>query len=83
MASTVRSLHEPQGQLLGQRPSRELVWTFQEREMYGIRYAPHAKVKAMTFEYVEVFNNRKWLNSTLGYRLSKGFLEQGLKQQNQ
>ena len=37
----------------------------------------------MTFEYVEVFNNRKWLNSTLGYRLSKGFLEQGLKQQNQ
>ena len=31
-------------------------------------YASHADMRAASFEYIEVFYNRKRLHSTLGYR---------------
>jgi hypothetical protein len=33
-----------------------------------VRYATHAEMKATSFEYIEVFYNRKRQHSTLGYR---------------
>ena len=49
--------------------------------MHGIRYATHADMKAASFEYVEVFYNRKRQHSTLGYRSPIQFLEDWLTEE--
>ncbi len=36
--------------------------------IHGIRYATHADIKAASFEYIEVFYNRKKRHSSLGYK---------------
>jgi len=49
----------------------------------GIHYATHADMKATSFEYIEVFCNRKRQHSTLGYRSPIQFLEDWLSEQQQ
>ena len=51
--------------------------------MHGIRYATHADMKATSFEYIEVFYNRKRQHSTLGYRSPVQFLGDWLNEQPQ
>jgi len=43
----------------------------------------HADMKATSFEYIEVFYNRKRQHSTLGYRLPVQFLDDWLSEQQQ
>ena len=40
--------------------------SFKNEWVHGIRYATHADMKATSFEYIEVFYNRKRQHSTLG-----------------
>ncbi len=61
-------LDEPQGQLLGQRPDRERVQQLQEQAHLRQRYATRAEITAETFDYIEVFYNRKRRHSRLGYQ---------------
>ena len=49
----------------------------------AIRYATHADMKAASFEYIEVFYNRKRQHSTLGYSSPIQYLEQWISEQNQ
>jgi putative transposase len=49
----------------------------------GVRFATHADMKAISFEYIEVFYNRKRQHSTLGYRSPIQFLENWLNERQQ
>jgi transposase InsO family protein len=49
----------------------------------GVRYTIQADMEATSFEYIEVFYNRKPKYSTLGYRSPTLFLEYRLGQQRQ
>ena len=51
--------------------------------IHGVRDATHAQIKAAAFEYIEVFYNRKWQHSTLGYKSPAQFLENWIRKQNQ
>ena len=51
--------------------------------MHGIRYTTHADIKATSFEYREVFYNRKRQHLTMGYRSPIQFLEGWLSEQQQ
>ncbi len=57
--------------------------SFKNEWVHGIRYATHADMKATSFEYIEVFYNRKRQHSTLDYRSPTRFLEDWLSQQEQ
>ena len=50
--------------------------------MHGVRYATQAEIEAVTFEYIEVFYNRKRQHSTLGYRSPTQFLKTWIRQQH-
>ncbi len=50
---------------------------------YGERFKTQNEVIAMTFEYIEVFYNRKRLHSTLGYKSPMQFLSDWLTAQQQ
>ncbi|MBI5917895.1 MAG: IS3 family transposase [Nitrosomonadales bacterium] len=51
--------------------------------MYGERFETRDEMKAMAFEYIEVFYNRKGLHSTLGYKSPQQYLDDWLKDQQQ
>lgn len=57
--------------------------SFKNEWVHGIRYATHADMKATSFEYIEVFYNRKRQHSTLGYRSPIQFMENWLNEQQQ
>jgi putative transposase len=48
-----------------------------------VRYASHADMKAASFEYSEVFYNRKRIPSSLGYRSARQCLMHGIGPQHQ
>jgi transposase InsO family protein len=48
-------------------PTESWFNSFKNERVHGIRYATHADMKAASFEYIEVFYNRKRQHSTLGY----------------
>jgi hypothetical protein len=56
--------------------------SFKNERCHGLRYAKHADMTAASFEYIEVFYNRKRQHSTLGYRSPKYFA-QWTDEQNQ
>ncbi len=66
---------ETQGKLLGQRANGKLVRQLKNERVYGERFETRDEVIAMTFEYIEVFYNRKRLHSTLGYKSLMQFLD--------
>jgi putative transposase len=76
-------LDEPEGQLLGQRPDGKRVQPLQERAGAGRPVRHPADMKAASFEYIEVFYNRKRQHSTLGYLSPIQFLEHWVRHQHQ
>lgn len=51
--------------------------------VHGFLYATQAEIQTAAFEYVNVFYNRKWLHSTLGYTSPIQYLENCLSGQQQ
>lgn len=64
-------------------PTESWFNSFKNEWVHGIRYATHAEMKATSFEYIEVFYNRKRQHSTLGYRSPFQFLDDWLHEQQQ
>lgn len=64
-------------------PTESWFNSFKNERYHGLRYATHADMKAASFEYIEVFYNRKRQHSTLGYRSPVQYLEQWTGEQNQ
>jgi hypothetical protein len=64
-------------------PTESCFNSFKNERYHGLHYATHAEMKAASFEYIEVFYNRKRQHSTLGYRSPIQYLERWLNEQNQ
>jgi len=64
-------------------PTESWFNSFKNERVHGLRYATHAAMKAASFEYIEVFYNRKRQHSTLGYRSPIEYLERWAREQNQ
>lgn len=57
-------------------PTESWFGSFKNERVYGEqRFETRDEVIAMTFEYIEVFYNRKRLHSTLGYKSPMQFLD--------
>lgn len=63
-------------------PTESWFNSFKNERIHGHRYATHADMKAVSFEYIEVFYNRKRLHSTLGYQSPVRFLENWIDRQH-
>lgn len=59
-------------------PTESWFNSFKNERVHGVRYATHAEMSAVGFEYIEVFYNRKRLHSTLGYKAPAPFLKDWL-----
>ncbi len=64
-------------------PTESWFNSFKNEWVHGVRYATHADMKATTFEYIEVFYNRKRQHSTLAYRSPIQFMDNWLNEQQQ
>jgi transposase InsO family protein len=64
-------------------PTESWFNSLKNERVHGVRYASHAEMKAASFEYIEMFYNRKRLHSTLGYRSPMQFLMHWIGQQHQ
>ncbi len=49
--------------------------SFKNERVHGLRYTTRSDMTAASFEYIEVFYNRKRLHSTLGYKSPVQFLQ--------
>jgi transposase InsO family protein len=64
-------------------PTESWFNSFKNERVHGLRYATHDAMKAMSFEYIEVFYNRKRQHSTQGYQSPLQFLDHWNRLQNQ
>lgn len=64
-------------------PTESWFGGFKNERVYGERFETRDEVIALTFEYIEVFYNRKRLHSTLGYKSPMWFLSDWLTAQQQ
>lgn len=64
-------------------PTESWFNSFKNERYHGRRYATQAEMKAASFEYIEVFYNRKRQHSTLGYKSPIQFLDCWISEQNQ
>lgn len=64
-------------------PTESWFNSFKNERYHGLRYATHAEMKAASFEYIEVFYNRKRQHSTLGYQSPVQHLERWTREQHQ
>jgi putative transposase len=62
-------------------PTESWFGSFKNERVYGERFETRDEVIAMTFEYIEVFYNRKRLHSTLGYKSPMQFRDDWLTAQ--
>lgn len=62
-------------------PTESWFNSFKNERVFGERFATRDDMKAMAFEYIEVFYNRQRLHSTLGYRSPSQFLSDWLREQ--
>lgn len=62
-------------------PTESWFNSFKNERIHGVRYATHAAMKAISFEYIEVFYNRQRQHSTLGYRSPAQYLERWTQEQ--
>jgi transposase InsO family protein len=62
-------------------PSESWFGSFKNERVYGERFETRDEMKAMAFEYIEVFYNRKRQHSTLGYKSPTQFLSDWLTAQ--
>ena len=56
-------------------PTESWFNSFKNERVHGLRYATRSEMTAMSFEYIEVFYNRKRRHSTLGYKSPMQFLD--------
>lgn len=56
--------------------------SFKNERVYGEHFESRNGARAMAFEYIEVFYNRRRLHSTLGYKSPERFLEDWLRGQH-
>ena len=59
-------------------PTESWFNSFKNERIYGNRYATRAEITAETFDYIEVFYNRKRRHSSLGYQSPVQYLEDWL-----
>jgi putative transposase len=64
-------------------PTESWFGSFKNERVHGERFETRDEVKAMTFEYIEVFYNRRRLHSTLGYQSPVKFMENWINGQQQ
>lgn len=64
-------------------PTESWFGSFKNERVYGERFTTRETMKAMAFEYIEVFYNRKRQHSTLGYRSPEQFMRRWLDAQMQ
>ena len=62
-------------------PTESWFNSFKNERVHGIRYTTRAEMTAESFEYIEVFYNRKRLHSTLGYKSPTQFLNDWINTQ--
>jgi transposase InsO family protein len=62
-------------------PTESWFNSFKNERIHGVRYATRAAMKAVSFEYIEVFYNRQRLHSTLGYQSPAQYLERWRQEQ--
>ena len=56
-------------------PTESWFGGFKNERVYGESFETRDEMKAMAFEYIEVFYNRKRLHSTLGYKSPQQYLD--------
>jgi len=59
---------------MGDPPTESWFNSFKNERAHGIRYETHEQIKAASFEYIEVFYNRRRQHSSLGYRSPRQYL---------
>lgn len=64
-------------------PTESWFNSFKNERYHGLRYETHDEMRAASFEYIEVFYNRKRQHSTLGYRSPIDFLDRWNRMKNQ
>ena len=62
-------------------PTESWFNSFKNERYHGVRYADHDQMRAASFEYTEVFYNRKRMHSTLGYKFPTQFLQDWIRDQ--
>ena len=62
-------------------PTESWFNSFKNERYHGVRYADHDQMRAASFEYIEVFYNRKRMHSTLGYKSPTQFLQDWIRDQ--
>ena len=62
-------------------PTESWFNSFKNERIHGVRYATRAAMKAVRFEYIEVFYNRQRQHSTLGYQSPAQYLERWRQEQ--
>jgi putative transposase len=63
-------------------PTENWFGSFKNERVYGERFAKRVAMKAMAFEYTEVFYYWKRRHSTLDYRPPEQFIQDWLAAQN-
>jgi transposase InsO family protein len=63
-------------------PTESWFNSFKNERVHGVRFATRAGMTAASFEYIEVFYNRKRMHSTLGYRSPVQFLNDWISTQH-
>ena len=63
-------------------PSESWFNSFKNERVHGVRFATRAEMTAASFEYIEVFYNRKRMHSTLGYKSPIQFLNDWISAQH-
>jgi len=64
-------------------PTESWFNSFKNERYHGVRYPSHAEMKAASFEFIEVFYNRKRQHSTLDYQSPIQFMENWINEQSQ
>ncbi len=64
-------------------PTESWFGSFKNERVYGERFETHEGMKAMAFEYIEVFYNRKRQHSTLDYKSPMQYLDDWFNTQQQ
>ena len=57
--------------------------SFKNERVHGVRYQTRDEIKVASFEYIEIFYNRRRQHSALGYQSPKQFLESWLRGQRE